>query len=62
MEGQNEKDYTPKMTMGKEMANMLTCIPGFSKSNANGIVVYFGLSRIDKFADFGEAYLKDSFV
>ena len=47
---------------GKEMARMCVNFCHLSKSSANTIVVYFGVSTMDKLADFCEEYWKDTFI
>lgn len=57
MEGQEGKKCTPKTTKGMEMD--FCCL---SKSNNNTIVVYFGMSTMDKLADFWEKHWTDTFI
>ena len=52
--GQTGKEYTPKTKKGKEMARMFISFCRLSKSSANTIVVYFGVSTMDKLTDFGK--------
>ena len=54
--GQTGKEYVPKTEKGKEMARMLVSFCRLSKSSANTIVVYFGVSMMDKLADFHEEH------
>ena len=60
--GQTGKEYVSKTKEGKEMARMLVSFCHLSKSSANTIVVYFGVSTMDKLADFREEHWKDTFV
>ena len=60
--GQIGKEYAPKTAKGKEMARMLKSFCHLSKSSANTIVVYFGVSPMDKLADFCEEHWEDMFV
>ena len=60
--GQTGKEYTPKTEKGKEVARMLIHFCHLSKSSANTIVVYFGVSMMDKLVDFCEECQKDTFV
>ena len=53
---------TPKTERGKEMATMLVSFCHLSKSSANTIVVNFGVSTMDKLADFREEHWKDTFI
>ena len=46
--GQTGKEYVPKTEKGKEMARILVSFCCLSKSSANTIVVYFGVSTMDK--------------
>ena len=62
MNGQTKKEYTPKTKKGKAMARMLVSFCCLSKSSAKTIVVYFGMSTMDKLADFHEDHWKDTFV
>ena len=56
------KEYVPKTKKGKEIARMLVSFCRLSKSIANTIVVYFGVSTMDKLADFHEEHWKDTFL
>ncbi len=60
--GQTGKEYVPKTKKGKEIARMFMNFCRLSKSSANTIVVYFGVSTMDKLADFPEEHWKDTFV
>ena len=62
MSGQIGKAYVPKTEKGKEMARMLVSFCCLSKSSANTIVVYFGVSTMDTLADFCEEHWKDTFI
>ena len=62
LNSQTGKDYTPKTLKDKEMARMLVSFCRLPKSSANTIVVYSGVSRMDKFADFPEEHWKDTLV
>ena len=62
MNEQTRKEYTPKTKKAKEMARMLISFCRLSKSSANTIVVYFGVSTMDKLADFHKEHWKDTFV
>ncbi len=44
------------------MTRILVCFCPLSKSSANTIVVYFGVSMMVKLADFHEEHWKDTFV
>ena len=46
--GQTGKEYTPKSKNGKEMTKMHVSFCRLSKSSPNIIVVYFGVSTMDK--------------
>ena len=50
--GQTMKEYSLKTVKGKEMTRMLISFCCFSKSSANTIVDYFGVSIMDKLANF----------
>ena len=60
--GQTGKEYTPRTEKGKEMARMFVSFCRLSKSSANTIVVYFGVSMMDKPADFCKEHWKDMLV
>ena len=62
LEGQNGRDYVPRTAKGQQMAQMLIDFCGLSKSNANTIVVYFGVSTMDKLANFHEEHWQNTFV
>lgn len=62
MDSQTGKDYTPKTTKGKEMANMLVSFCHLSKSSTNSIMVYVGVSTMDKLAEFCAEHWKDTFI
>ena len=64
MNGPTRKEYTPRTKKGIEIARMLVsfCFLSISKSSANTIVVYIGVSMMDKLADFCEGHLKNMFV
>ena len=62
MDSQTRKDYTPKTVKGKEMEWMLVSFCHHPKSSVNTIVVYFGVSMMDKLTDFHEEHWKDMFV
>ena len=56
------RNISPKTKNGKEMARMLISFCHLSKSGANTIVTYFGVSKMDKLADFHEEHWKGMLV
>ena len=60
--GQTGKEYNRKTKKGKEMAKTPISFCHLSKSSANTTVVYFGMSMMEKLADFHEDNWKDAFV
>lgn len=56
LEGQDGRDYVPRATKGKQMAQMLINFCGLSKLNANAIVVYFSVSTMEKLVEFHEEH------
>lgn len=55
MESQTGKKYTLKTTKGKKMAKMFASFCCLSKSNANTIVVHFGVSMLDNWLTLWKA-------
>ena len=62
MKRQTGKEYTSKTEKSKEMARMLMRFNCLSKSSANTIVVYFGVSAMDKLTAFCTEHWKDKFI
>lgn len=62
IDAQDGRDNTPKTTRRKEITKMLLSFCHLTKSSANAIVVYFGVSKMDKLADIHEEHWKDMFV
>ena len=56
MNGQTGKEYAPKAEKCKEMARMLVSFCCLSKSTANTVVVYFGVSMMDKLVNYHEKH------
>ena len=62
IDNHTEKDHTPSTVKKKEIARMLISFCHLPKPSANAIVVHFGMSRMNKLADFYEEQWKDKFV
>ena len=60
--GHAGKEYTPRTTKGREMAQMFRDFCGLPRSHANAIVVYFGVYTMDILAEFREEHWKDTFT
>ncbi len=60
--GQTRMEYTTKTGKGREKVRMLVSFCCLSKSSANTIVVYCGVSMMDKLAEFHEENWKDTFI
>lgn len=58
MDGQNGKDYTQNTDKGNELAKILISFCPLSKSSANAVLVYFGMSTMKQLADFHEKHWK----